>query len=130
MKLYYLAGQWFGRRADAGREAEIVELQTDANSLAAFLNDFGKNYVDHAEDAFTMVVERQDPPVEPTISSAERSVQIDEAFENLPVTHQLTLTALALENARAEIGRLKALERGGMAKPEIAGDDGDDELFA
>lgn len=113
MKLYMAAGQYVGTQADArklDKDFAEVEVPTDKPGLMAFLNAM----VLPAGDEFETVVERHDPP----IGYAEQSVGGDEWFESIAVEHQLTLTQLALENARNEIGRLKSLERGGIARAD------------
>lgn len=113
MKLYMAAGQYVGTQADArklDKGFSEVEVPTDKPGLMAFLNAM----VLPAGDEFETVVERHDPP----IGYAEQSVGGDEWFESIAVEHQLTLTQLALENARNEIGRLKSIERGGIITPE------------
>lgn len=113
MKLYMAAGQYVGTQADArklDKEFSEVEVPTDKPGLMAFLNAM----VAVSGDEFETVVERHDPP----ISCTDQSVGGDDWFSGIPVEHQLTLTQLALENARSEIGRLKSLERGGIAPGE------------
>lgn len=138
MKLYRKPnGVWFGRRGDAGKDAEIVEVQTDANSLAAFLNklepyvnDPADEYVE-GRDEYTTVVERQDPPVE-TDERVAQTVDLDDAFQNAPLGQQLTLASIALENARSKIGRENAPKpapQGYGGKVERAPIAADDDVF-
>lgn len=135
MKLYRTPdGVFYGRRANAGPKAEIVETDTDANSLAEFINRLlAKRDPDaDQEDEFTTVAERQDPPIE---SYGKVTIDLDDAFMNAPLGQQLTLSAIALENARNQIGRENAPAkapqgyRGG--KPRVEGGEvEDDPLFS
>ncbi len=114
MKLYMAAGQYVGTQADArklDKDFTEVEVPTDKPGLMAFLNDL--RVVDPAATE-----EQPETPVGNGLSYAEQSVGGDEWFASVPVEHQLTLTQLALENARNEIGRLKSLERGGISTAE------------
>ena len=51
-------------------------------------------------EAIQTVTTAEAESVQAPLSYAERSVEIDEIFVNLPIAHQLTLAAIALENAR------------------------------
>lgn len=133
MKLYFAAGQYVGTQAEAKaltKTFAALEVPTDKEGLITYLNSIIA--AQHIEDPDRVVKDvNDDIAPERSPSYAERSVEIDEVFENLPIEHQLTLTALALENARTEIGRLKGdvQPSRGWAKAETSVD-ADDGLFS
>lgn len=94
MKLYLAAGQYAGTQADAkaiAKDFEAVEVPTDKTGLIEYLNSLvssgaavpGENY-------------------------SERSVMTDKLFEALPIGTQLTLAAIAADNARYALGKAGA----------------------
>lgn len=116
MKIYVVAGRYLRTQDEAKARAKELaapfnptsdfdEVPTDAKGLIAYLNDL----VEGLFSGGTVPV-----PATDNVVPLHNSVMVDEAFEGLPITHQLTLTALALENARAEIVRLTEGQRGGI----------------
>lgn len=111
MKLYFAAGQYVGTQAEAKaltKDFAALEVPTDKEGLITYLNSIIA--AQHIDTPDRVVKDINDDVREFTgnpVSYAERSVAIDETFHGLPIEHQLTLTSLALENARTEIGRLK-----------------------
>jgi hypothetical protein len=100
MKIYRTPeGIFHGRRSEAGPAAEIVEVDTTAAGIAAFANYL---WVGCKGDEFTTVVERQDPVfTEPRHVDAKPD--LDELFLAAPLSQQLTLAAIAVEEARNSI---------------------------
>ena len=114
MKIYCVGGRYLRTQDEAKARAkelgvqfmpasDIDDVPTDAKGLIAYLNELVEG----------LSVYRPSPVLAASAPEPLHSVAVDEAFEGLPITHQLTLTALALENARAEIVRLT--ERGSAA---------------
>lgn len=135
MKLYFAAGQYVGTQAEAKaltKDFASLEVPTDKEGLITYLNSIiAAQHIDNPDRVVKDI--NDDLPGEDTVvahaqSYAERSVEIDEVFGNLAIEHQLTLTALALENARTEIGRLKGdvqPPRGwAVAETSVEDDDG------
>lgn len=129
MKLYTVNQTYYGTQAEAktaAKEAGLlfdpegmqVEVPTDKPGLIAYLNELVRD--SGVEDEFTVIVERQDPEVSgegTVVSHAERAVDLamlkstvdlDSAFQAAPLGQQLTLAAIAMENARSRIGRENA----------------------
>jgi len=116
VKIYCVGGRYLRTQDEAKARArelgiafssvtDIDDVPTDAKGLIAYLNELVEG----------LSVYSPTPPV--LAASAPEplhSVMIDEAFEGLPITHQLTLTALALENARSRIVELETGQRGGF----------------
>ncbi|MGH6730012.1 MAG: hypothetical protein ACREBK_07645, partial [Sphingomicrobium sp.] len=84
-------------------------VPTGKDGLLSFLNAFA---VDAMHGEAKAMIEAARPVSPAPLSYADRSVGGDDWFEKLPVEHMLTLTSLALENARTEIAKLK---QGGRA---------------
>lgn len=138
MKLYRTSAGFHGTQAEAksfSKEYEQVEVPTDKPGLIAYLNQMHNAQQDR-EDEFTAIVERQDPEVpgeDTVVSHAQRTVDLDSAFLAAPLGQQLTLAAIAVENARSRIGRETApnpAPQGYAGKVERAAPADDDELFA
>lgn len=121
MKIYCVAGRYLRTQDEAKARAkeqgivfspatDIDDVPTDAKGLIAYLNELVEGLSVYTPS-----------PAPPVLAAAApeplHSVMVDEAFEGLPITHQLTLTALALENARAEIVRLT--EHGLRTSPPV-----------
>lgn len=113
MKLYRTEeGKFYGRRADAGKDAVIVEVPTDANGLATFLTAYRSaiyrecDRADMAGDQFETVVERQDPQTPGPIIRNE-APDIHELWAGLPISTQLHFAALAVEEARDLLPKMK-----------------------
>lgn len=125
MIFYEVDGEFLvGTQADAKatqRPWKQVDVPTDKAGLMAFVNDLMKDrYVldqdvgagapgdvipnlhtaEHPDLGSNDGAVEPVPVAPPPPSYSERSIEIDEIFENLPIPHQLTLAALALENAR------------------------------
>lgn len=121
MKLYVLGGRYLRTQDDAKARAKELglafapatdadEVPTDARGLAGYLNDLVEGLTSGGT-----------PPVPAALDvPLHTGVMIDEAFEGLPITHQLTLTCLALENARTRIIELE--DRGDTPPPLIEED--------
>ena len=119
MKIYVVAGRYLRTQDDARKHARDAGVPfnpdkdfddvpvSPAADLVAYLNDLVEGLVSGG----TLPT-----PVVDNVVPLHSSVMVDEAFEGLPITHQLTLTALALENARAEIVRLTEGQRGGVVR--------------
>jgi len=121
MRLYRTdAGLWCGTQAEAKLAAKadgtrwgLVDVPTDKPGLLAWLN--GNPLPGHAYEPHAAVAGTPDTPAaEPSTAPADRSpvdasyaaqsVAIDDAFAALPLSHRLTLAALALEDARSLSG--------------------------
>ena len=119
MKIYIVAGRYLRTQDDAKKHARDagVPFNPDKDfddvpvSPAADLVDYLNDLVSGLVSGGTIPAPASNP-----------SVTVDEAFEGLPITHQLTLTALALENARAEIVRLTEAQRG-TSRPALSPED-------
>ena len=101
-----------GTQADAraiNKDFTQVDIPTDKTGLMNYVQQLLRQ-IDDACVRFTEreenpPVESVDPPkiTEREVSYTERSIEIDEIFQNLPLAHQLSLAALAMENARAKV---------------------------
>ena len=107
MKIYVIGGHYLRTQDEAKTRAkelglpfnpstDIDEVPTDAKGLIAYLNDLVQGLA-------------AGPRAAPAADALplHSNAMIDETFEELPITHQLTLTCLALENARARIIELE-----------------------
>lgn len=118
MKIYCVAGRYLRTQDEAKARAkekgitfspatDIDDVPTDAKGLIAYLNEL--------VEGLSVYNPSPAPPALATSTPEPlHSVMVDEAFEGLPITHQLTLTALALENARSRIVELETGQRGGF----------------
>lgn len=106
MKIYCVAGRYLRTQEEAKARAkergiafnpvtDIDDVPTDAKGLIAYLNELVEGLSVYTPGTLARAPE----PV--------HTIVVDEAFEGLPITHQLTLTALALENARNRIVELE-----------------------
>lgn len=106
MKLYIANGQYVGTQAEAkrlDRDYEQVDFPTDKDGMIAALNNILMNerlpqptgYTDETDGGVTLTYDKP--------SYTEQSVDIDERFNQLPLAHQLSLAALALERARYQL---------------------------
>lgn len=134
MKTYFVAGRYYGTQAEAkkiDKNFAEIEVPTDKPGLLAFLNERPRL----VEEVCTPVVARQDPPADEAEKWAELGTRdaktflnyTNEFFPGLPVETQLTLAVNALDNAQAEIARLRGLQPGGIATParvQLADTDG------
>lgn len=79
-----------------------IDIPTDATGLMSAIQEL-LTLADAA--VLNQNVQRAQPTPAPVKqqSYSERSVQIDEVFNNLPLAHQLSLAASALETARSHI---------------------------
>ena len=114
MIFYKAAGLLVGTQADAkaiDRAFVQVDVPTDKAGLMSYINDLLSQIAAasneppaNAEAAPQTVTASPAPPitrVEPNYT--ERSIKIDEMFEELPLGKQLHLACLALENARSRL---------------------------
>jgi hypothetical protein len=117
MKLYLVKADFpffVSKQDEAKRNArdlkcewELVEVPTiyGREALAAFLNTLGGPATvrvagDPEEDRVNDSIERERRP-QPGYT--ERSIQLDDDFDKLPLARQLDLAARAMENARDKI---------------------------
>lgn len=128
MKLYYiesapLALRWQGTQADAKKQGayELVEVPTDKPGLLVFLNAIEFKYRSYGAQPDPISDEQRQltaairekvietlPPAPPQPTYSNWSVNMDDAFDKLPVAHQLHLAAIALENARKALPHVTA----------------------
>lgn len=106
MRLYIRKdGSYAGTQADAGKGFEQVEVPTDKAGLIAYLNDL-VNCADRTPPLMLVDPAGVHPPValEPAKPCAiTQSINMDEAFDALPLARQLHFASIATENARASI---------------------------
>jgi len=112
MKIYCVAGRYLRTQDEAKARAkeigvtfnpvtDIDDVPTDAKGLIAYLNELVEG----------LSVYTPSPTLAASTPEPIHTIVVDEAFEGLSITHQLTLTALALENARNRIVELEAERR-------------------
>lgn len=118
MKLYIANGQYVGTQAEAKaitKSYTQVDVPTDKEGLIAYLNA-QTEYAEAPEpdlvsDTAALWEDGRDPmgakvlqaSIDSKPSYTEQSVDIDDRFEKLPLAHQLSLAALALERARYQL---------------------------
>lgn len=117
--IFYLATEPGGRERIVGTQADARAVspsfvQTDVPTDKAGLMAYVQDLMDKAAEAPAPDPEPDAapseeappppcPPVPPPVPYTQRSLDIDEIFENLPLAHQLHLAALAMENARSRL---------------------------
>lgn len=118
MRFYYVPAapatdRWHRTQDDARRAArsasgggasvfDIVEVPTDQKGLLHYLTEreIGDEMV---RLGVTAAYVDASPPAPAAPSVALQSLQMDEAFDALPLARQLHFAAIAMENARASI---------------------------
>jgi hypothetical protein len=80
-----------------------IDVPTDKVGLMGYINQLLGNsagFTDRDESEPTVEVQPVIQTVVLPASYSLKSTEVDAAFQNLPLTHQLTLASLALEKAR------------------------------
>lgn len=125
-----------GTQADAKSAAKIaegdfeqIEVPTDKNGLIEFLNSGNPLSSRPAEDEYDTVVERQDPVV---AKNVDVRVDLEDAWDQLPLATQLHYAARAVEDARDQIkpASTKTVGEPVAEEPEeVPAEEADDSLF-
>lgn len=127
--IFYIATDENGQRQLRGTQAdakavnknfEQVDIPTDKTGLMAYIQDLFTK-IDGSAPVEAPEVEPSDgeaelpaepavrtPPVQP--SYTEWSVKIEDAWDKLPLAHQLHFAAIAMENARSLVSPLNKEE--------------------